>query len=295
MKFKLSQIAMTLAFAYAAMPAGAATTAEITQSGVDGSNKGYVEQGGVTGASSATITQVGSGNLAGEPGTFPGPGTVDDLAAPPYIAVGGIKQTDSTDVMADIQQYGDNNVAAVVQETVDTGTTLANKAEIFQGSATASSSGNVGSIYQHNGTGLNAMLTQDSPLAMSSFWIEQTGAEQQATVEQLGDGAHSGFVSQSGSDQVATVTQLGTGNMAEVTQSGTNNTATVEQNISVGGGGNQAYVDQSGGDSFATIRQSGDGTLLPNTAYIVQASLTGTTATINQSGGGGNSAGIYQN
>lgn len=294
MKFKLSQIAMTLALAYAAMPAGAATTAEITQSGVDGSNKGYVEQGGVTGASSATITQVGSGNLAGEPGTFPGPGTVDDLAAPPYIAVGGIKQTDSTDVMADIQQYGDNNVAAVVQETVDTGTTLANKAEIFQGSATASSSGNVGSIYQHNGTGLNATLTQNSALAASSFWIEQTGAEQQATVNQLGDGAHSGFVSQSGSDHGATVTQMGTGNMAEVTQSGTNNEATVEQNISVGGGGNQAYVDQSGGDSFATIKQSGDGLTSPNTAYIVQASLTGTTATINQSGGGGNSAGINQ-
>lgn len=294
MKFKLSQIAMTLAFAYAAMPAGAATTAEITQSGVDGSNKGYVEQGGVTGASSATITQVGSGNLAGEPGTFPGPGTVDDLTAPPFIAVGGIKQTDSTDVMADIQQYGDNNVAAVVQETVTTGTTLTNEAKIFQGSATASSSGNVGSIYQHNGTGLNATLTQNSALAASSFWIEQTGAEQQATVNQLGDGAHSGFVSQSGSDHGATVTQMGTGNMAEVTQSGANNEATVEQNISVIGGGNQAYVGQSGSDSTATIRQSGDGTLSPNTAYIVQASLTGTTATINQSGGAGNSAGIYQ-
>ena len=357
MKRNLSAIALGLALAYAATPV-MAQTATIDQSGGN-SNTGYVEQSNAGSASTATITQIGSENKAGNPGTVGGDGR--ELSA----TAGGILQSSSTNVTADVNQTGKNNTGMVKQQSVTTGTATILQNSDYGNSAAitqADSSNVTARVYQNesgnysNTAVINQTVVSSNALAEvvqggngQKAYINQTGVTtgeaktwqhgsgNTVTVNQ-GTGSNLyGYVYQSGNTNEATLTQGGSNNYAQygpgygiwqagdrndskisqfgtwgnvwTSQIGNDNKATIEQLASATGGDwNSAHITQTnnfnealihqeaGSGNNASIAQSGTNVWASdyaNKAWIYQVGGN-LTASVTQSGGHSNVAGIYQ-
>ena len=148
--------------------------------------------------------------------------------------------------------------------------------------------GNTGLVYiEGSNNGEPSWWTKSSTLRALNL-LSQTGSDNDAEINQVGDN-NTFVVTQEGTDNYAYSNQLGNGNAASIVQQG----SAVNYN--------HAEVEQYGDDNDAGIAQSADN----NTAYIYQgwglAPLwdsknvlgSGNTASIAQSGGEFNFAGVW--
>jgi hypothetical protein len=261
MKRNLSAIVVGIALAYAAFPAAAVDTSTVNQTGAfDTANVQQIASPANFNTSSvnqdgnyhtAAVYQANNTSWAGSAITQNG-GTWNNAS---------VVQDGNTGVNATILHAwgGNNNTAAVTQTGVAGG-----QAVIFQ-----SADNNVGTINQHNGAGLTAMINANDadPVPPAVFYgvngfnntagIDQTGSDQLARIRQHDGSFNTAGINQVGAKGDAFIDQSGSYNVAQTYQNGygtdVNKASTIQAGLS-----NQAYTTQTGNNYVSSISQTGN-------------------------------------